>query len=180
MCYITSQAASYYKDMVRYRIKYFSHPRTTPSAITSQHLCFISNMKVKQTVVFYKEFSENQLIFLTDLFYLHGKLKSWSDLVKEYNINHILLFKSCQLIHALSKSWRKVITDDKGTYCNILIMNHHLLRYNHIYSLEKPNAKELYLLSIPLKMSYLHCKSTLRIFEILQSNRELYIFYLDW
>ena len=167
--------------MIQYRIKYFSHPQTTPSAITSQYLCFISNMKVKQAVVFYKEFSENQLIFLTDFFYLHGKLKSWSDLVKEYNLNHhILLFKSCQLIHALSKSWKKVITDDKGNYDNIAIMNHHLLGYNHIYLLEKPNAKEVHLLSIPLKMFYLHRKNTLRIFEILQLNGEMYTFYLDW
>ena len=82
---------------------------------------------------------------------MYGKLKSWNDLVKEYNLNHKLFFKWCQLIHALQKSWKKLITDDKSNYCNIFILNHRLSRDNHIYLLEKPNAKELYSLSIYIK-----------------------------
>ena len=50
-------------------------------------------MKVNKTVVFSKELSENYLNFVTNIFYLHEKLKSWSDLVKEYNLNHKLLVK---------------------------------------------------------------------------------------
>ena len=69
----------------------------------------------------------------------------------ENNLNHKLFCKWCQLIHALPKSWRKAVTDDKGNYRNIFILNHHLLRDNHIYSLEKLNAKELYSISICFK-----------------------------
>ena len=126
--------------------------------------------------MFYIEISENQFNFLTDFFYLYGKLKSWSDLVKEYNLNHKLCFKWSQLIPTLPRSWKKVIEDDKGNYRNIVILNHHLLRNNHIYSLEKINAKELYFLS-----SYHLRKNTLRIFFLIfQSNGEMYTFYLDW
>ena len=46
---------------------------------------------------------------------------------------------------------KKVTTDDKGNHRNIVIFNHHLLRDNHIYSLEKLNVKELYSLSICFK-----------------------------
>ena len=45
--------------------------------------------------MFDEKFSENQINFLTDFFYLYGKFKSWSDLVKEYNLNHELFFKWC-------------------------------------------------------------------------------------
>ena len=106
---------SYYKDMIQCWIKYSSHPPTKPSAIASQYLWFNSDIKVHKTVVFYKEFSENQLNFLTDFFDLFGKLKSCSDLAKEYNVNHKLLFKCCQLIHtfaecsATDKIWKRFI-----------------------------------------------------------------------
>ena len=69
----------------------------------------------------------------------------------ENNLNHKLFCKWCQLIHALPKSQRKAVTDDKRNYRNIFILNHHLLRDNHIYSLEKPNAKEIYSISICFK-----------------------------
>ena len=48
----------------------------------------------------------------------------------------------------LTKSWKEVITDDKCNYSNTVILNHHLLRDNHIYSLQKLKAKELYSVSI--------------------------------
>ena len=70
--------------------------------------------------MFYIGISENQFNFLTDFFYLYGKLKSWSDLVKGYNLNHKLCFKWSQLIPALPRSWKKVIEDDKGNYRKLL------------------------------------------------------------
>ena len=50
--------------------------------------------------------------------------------MKEYNLNHKLFFKCCKLIYVLPKSWKKVITDDKGNYRNIVILNQDLLRDN--------------------------------------------------
>ena len=110
--------------MIQCWIKYFSHPPTRLSAIASQYLWFNSNIKVNKTVVFHKEYSDNQLNFLTVFFYLYGKLKFWSDLVKEYNLNNKLFSKWCQLIQVLLKLWKKVITDDAGNYLNIVILNH--------------------------------------------------------
>ena len=78
---------SYCEEMIQCWIKCYSHSPTTPSANTSHYLWFNSNKKVNKTVVFYKEFSENQLNFLTDFFYLYEKLKSCSNLVKEYHLN---------------------------------------------------------------------------------------------
>ena len=78
---------SYCKDLIQYWIKCYSHSPTTRSVIALHYLWFNSNIKVNKTVVFYKEFSENQLNFVTDIFDFYGKLKSCSDLVKEYYLN---------------------------------------------------------------------------------------------
>ena len=55
---------SYYKNIIQCWIKNFSKSPTTPSAIASQYLWFNSNIKVDKKVVFYKEFSDNQINFL--------------------------------------------------------------------------------------------------------------------
>ena len=73
---------------------------------------------------------------------------------------------------------RKVVTGNKGSYRNITILNHHLLRDYHIYSLEKLNTKELYCFSICFsKKSYLHCKNSSRRFflDFNQMERCIYI-----
>ena len=41
--------------------EYFFDPPTTPSAIASQYLLFNSNIIINKTVMFYEEFTENQL-----------------------------------------------------------------------------------------------------------------------
>ena len=107
---------SYCKNIIQCWIKNFSKSPTTPSAIASQYLWFNSNIKVDKKVVFYKEFSDNQINFLTDLFDLRGKKKSWIDLAIEFNLDNKLFFKWCQLIHALPKSWKTTIADDQGQY----------------------------------------------------------------
>ena len=142
---------SYYKNIIQCWIKNFSKSPTTPSAIASQYLWFNSNIKVDKKVVFYKEFSDNQINYLTDLFDLRGKKKSWIDLAIEFNLDNKLFFKWCQLIHALPKSWKTTIADDQGQYRSIVFLNHHLLKDRQIYSIEKLNSKELYSLSISLK-----------------------------
>ena len=64
---------SCYKNIIHCWIKYFSNSPNTPSAIASQYLWFNSNIKIDKKVVFYKEFSDNQVNFLTDLFDSYGE-----------------------------------------------------------------------------------------------------------
>ena len=60
-------------------------------------------------------------------------------------------FKWFQLIHAIPKSWKKNIKIDQGNCRNLLYLNHHLIKNNQIYSIEKLKANELYPLSISLR-----------------------------
>ena len=60
-------------------------------------------------------------------------------------------FESFQLIHAIPKSWKKDIKADQGNRRNLLYLNHHLIKNNQIYSIEKLKPNELYSLSISLR-----------------------------
>ena len=62
-----------------------------------------------------------------------------------------MYFKWFQLIHAIPKSWKKDIKIDQGNCRNLLYLNHHLIKNNQIYSIEKLKANELYSLSISLR-----------------------------
>ena len=105
---------TYYKNLMQCWIKHLSKPPITPSAVASQYLWFNTNIKVDKKVVFYKEFSDKQVNFLTDLFDVYGKQKPWSDLAIEFGLDHKIFFKWCQLIHAIPKSWKKMIADDQS------------------------------------------------------------------
>ena len=62
-----------------------------------------------------------------------------------------MYFKWFQLIHAIPKSWKKDIKIDQGNCRNLLYLNHHLIKNNQIYSIEKLKVNELYSLSISLR-----------------------------
>ena len=77
---------------------------------------------------------------------------------------------------------RKVVTGNKGSYRNITILNHHLLRDYHIYSLEKLNTKELYCFSICFsKNPNFIAKTPPEYFSWTSIKwRDAYILYSNW
>ena len=66
-----------------------------------------------------------------------------------------MYFKWFQLIHAIPKSWKKDIKIDQGNCRNLLYLNHHLIKNNQIYSIQKLKANELYSLSLSLRNAVL-------------------------
>ena len=114
---------------------YYTSPPALPSTISSQYLWFNIFTKIENRVVYYKEFSDNQINYVCDFFDRNGNLKSWVNFVHEYKIDSV---NTC-----VPKSWKKDIKIDQGNCRNLLYLNHHLIKNNQIYSIEKLKANEL-------------------------------------
>ena len=53
-------------------------------------------------------------------------------------------FQYQQIIHALPQHWKGTIKQFARNLHNLYIQDHHLIKCNTIYNLEKHNSKELY------------------------------------
>ena len=71
-------------------------------------------------------------------------------------------FQYLQIIHALTQHWKKSLNNFAGNLNNLYIQDHHLIKYNTIYSLEKLNTKELCHVQLLLKYVNQHAKTTTR------------------
>ena len=60
-------------------------------------------------------------------------------------------FQYLQIMHALSQHWKESINNFAGNLNKLYIQDHHLIKCNTIYSLEKPKTKELYDMQLLLK-----------------------------
>ena len=134
---------TFYQDIITSWCNYYTSPPTLPSTISSQYLWFNTFIKIENRVVYYKEFSDNQINYVCDFFDRNGNLKSWVNFVHEYKIEKKMYFKWFQLIHAIPKSWKKDIQIDQGNCRNLLYLNHRLIKSNQTYSIEKLKANEL-------------------------------------
>ena len=75
-----------------------------------------------------------------------------------------------QLIHAIPTAWKKELENDNGDCKNLMILNHHLIKNNQLYTIEKLISKELYSFSIFFK----NVKPTLQVyFQNYFSNEQL-------
>ena len=88
---------------------------------------------------------------MNDLFDENRKLKSWHKILSDFQLTQKSYFKWFQLIHAIPRPWKLAVLDDKGICKNIIYLNHHLMKNNHVLVMEKLIPKELYSLSIVLK-----------------------------
>ena len=77
---------TFYQDIITSWCNYYTSPPTLPSTISSQYLWFNTFIKIENRVVYYKEFSDNQINYVCDFFDRNGNLKSWVNFVHEYKI----------------------------------------------------------------------------------------------
>ena len=68
-------------------------------------------------------------------------------------------FQYRQIIHALPQHWKETIKQFAGNLNNLYIQDHHLIKCNTIYNLEKLNSKELYHMQLCLKYDKTMCQS---------------------
>ena len=84
-----------------------------------------------------------QTSFFTDYFLLKNNME----------------FQYQQIIHALPQHWKETIKQFAGNLNNLYIQDHHLIKCNTIYNLEKLNSKELYHMQLCLKYDKPTCQS---------------------
>ena len=68
-------------------------------------------------------------------------------------------FQYLQIIHALLQHWKESINHFAGNLNNLYSQDHHLIKCNPIYSLEKLNSKELYHMQLLLKYVKPSCQN---------------------
>ena len=68
-------------------------------------------------------------------------------------------FQYRQIIHALPQHWKETIKQFAGNLNKLYIQDHHLIKYNTIYNVEKLKSKELYHMQLCLKYDKLMCQS---------------------
>ena len=68
-------------------------------------------------------------------------------------------FQYLQIIHALPQHWKESINHFAGNLNNLYSQDHHLIKCNPIYSLEKLNSKELYHMQLLLKYVKPSCQN---------------------
>ena len=93
--------------------------------------------------MYFKHFSNNNLNYVTQLFDDTINTKEWMNLKHEFNLNNNLYFKWLQLIHSIPQKWKNTINNNRISE-NLLFLNHHVIKCNILFSLEKLNSKELY------------------------------------
>ena len=65
-------------------------------------------------------------------------------------------FQYRQIIHALPQHWKETIKQFAGNLNNLYIQDHHLIKCNAIYNLEKLDSRELYHMQLLLKYCYFY------------------------
>ena len=141
----------FYKDIIKSWCSSFFCSPNVPSSISSQCLWYKSYLKIDKKPFFYKEFSNNNINYINNLFSDFSKIKSWEKVMDEFNLDKKFYFKWYQIIHTIPSSWKLTLLNDNGNCQNLEYLSHHLIKNNQILALEKLIPKELYSLSIFLK-----------------------------
>ena len=123
------------------------HLTSTPallSAIASQALWYNKNIKIDNKSIYLAEFSKKGLNCVGHLFNERQKLKTWDELKQEYRFHENKRFLFMQLLHAIPKSWKEELSNVKENIHNLIIQDHHIIRKNHMYFLNRLSSKEIY------------------------------------
>ena len=86
-------------------------------------------------------------------------MKSWDCAKLQFFLKNNMQFPYQQIIHALPQHWKETIKQFTGNLNNLYIQDHHLIKGNTIYDLEKLNSKEIYHMQLCLKYDKLTCQS---------------------
>ena len=128
--------------------KYFSSPISILSIITSQFLWFNKNFKIDGKCIYFDEFSINGLNFIENLFKSSENLKMWVKIKEDFHLLEYKKLQQMQLINALGTSWKKSIKEENANLITLSIYDHHIIKNNRIFSLNKLSSRELYNMQI--------------------------------
>ena len=112
---------SYYKTIFKNWCLYLTSIPAIPSAIASQALWYMKNIKIDNKSIYLAEFSKKGLNYVGHLFHERQKLKTWEELKQEYKFLENKRFLFMQLLHAIPKSWKEDLSNLKENIDNLII-----------------------------------------------------------
>ena len=74
----------------------------------------------------------------------NGKMNSWNELKNEFKLEQQLYFKCMQLVNAIPSNWKNNLKHSDTYSQNLILLDHHLVKSNSLFSIEKLESRELY------------------------------------
>ena len=74
----------------------------------------------------------------------NGEIKSWDDLNNEFKLEQRLYFKWMPLVNAIQSVWKNNLKHSNTNSQNLILVDHHLVKSNSLFSIEKADSRELY------------------------------------
>ena len=148
----------FYKETFIRWCKHLASPATLPSTVACQFIWYNKHTQIDNKSIYLHNFSNRNLNFVGQLFDTDGKLKPWESVKQQFFLKSNMQFQYRQIIHALPQHWKEIIKQFAGNLNNLYIQDHHLIKCNTIYNLEKLNSKELYHMQLLLKYDKATCQ----------------------
>ena len=161
----------FYKDIFIRWGKHLASPATLPPTVACQFIWYNKHIQIDSKSIYLHNFSNRNLNFVGQLFDTDGKLKPWESVKQQFFHKHNMQFQYRQIIYALPQHWKEIIKQFAGNLNNIYMQDHHLIKCNTIYNLEKLNSKELYHMQLLLKYKLRVKFITRKILMIMISTR---------
>ena len=78
------------------------------SSILSQYLWYKRSIQVDNSYVYFLNFSEKNIAYVSQLFSDNGYFKQWHEFKREHNLHEIFYFQWLQLIDAVHKGGKLI------------------------------------------------------------------------
>ena len=124
-----------------------------PSTITSQVIWFNKHIKIDNKSLCNNSLANQGINHARQLFNEKDMTKAWLDIKTQFNLSNKQHYFWIQLINAIPKSWKEELRRSNHISDALSVYDHHMIKKNQIYSLDKCNSKELYCLQISLNNS---------------------------
>ena len=138
----------YYQEIFRKWSSNLSVSPNVPSAITLQVIWFNKHIKIDNKSLRNNNLANQGINHVGQLFKEDGMTKAWLDIKTQFNLSNKQHYFWIQLINATPKSWKEGLRRSNRISDALFVYDHHLIKCNQIYSLNKCNSKELYCLHI--------------------------------
>ena len=74
----------------------------------------------------------------------NSEIRSWNDLKNEFKLEQRLYFKWMQLVNAIPSNWKNNLKHSDTYSQNLILLDHHLVKSNSLFSIEKLESREFY------------------------------------
>ena len=124
--------------------KHLSSQATLPSTDACQFIWFNKHIRIDNKSIYPYNFPNRNLNFVGQVFDTDGTLKSWDCAKHQFLLKNNVQFQYRQIIHAVPQHWKETIKQLTGHLNKLYIQDHHLIKCNMVYILEKLSSKQLY------------------------------------